>query len=334
MAKLSVGIIGCGPMGQSLAKGCTALQQVEIKAASDVNQELLDQFCSQFAAKGYADYREMIDSAGLDAAIVASPPFLHREMVEALADAGVHVFCEKPMAPTVADCDAMIEVCDNKDVKLMIGQVCRYHAIHSKVKDAVASGDFGKPLCMIVRRLGGGFGGIWRKEWRTKRAMSGGNLMEINAHEIDFMRWVCGEVARVGAVGVAHPDSKNDYPDAVVVTMHFRDGAIGSLHSSSISPISAYGGRVDCEGGSLHFPSIWGEGSGIHIKREDETSFIAASEIKVETPVTHELRVFFDSILSDETPPVTGKDGRAAVEIAQAAYLSIEEKRLVELPLR
>ncbi|MEW6358844.1 MAG: Gfo/Idh/MocA family oxidoreductase [Planctomycetota bacterium] len=333
MAKLAVGIIGCGPMGQSLAKGCAALDQVEIKAASDVNQELLDKFCSDFKAKGYSDYREMIDSAGLDAGIVASPPFLHREMVGALADAGLHVFCEKPMAPTVADCDVMIEQCQDKNVKLMIGQVCRYHAIHSKVKELVAGGGLGRPLCMIVRRLGGGFGGIWRKEWRTQRALSGGNLMEINAHEIDFMRWVCGEAASVSAVGVDHPQSQNDYPDAVVTAMYFKGGAVGSLHSSAISPIGEYGGRVDCERGSLHFPAIWGEGSGIHIKTEQETKFIPASEIKVETPVTHELRVFFDAILKDEDPPITGVDGRAAVEIAQAAYLSIEERRLVDLPL-
>ena len=145
MAKLAAGVIGCGTMGQSLAKGCAQLDQVELKAASDVNKDLLDKFCSDFGTKGYTDYKEMIRSADLDVGIVASPPFLHREMVEAFADAGIHVFCEKPMAPSVADCDAMIERCNSKDVKLMIGQVCRYHAIHSKVKELVSVGELGKP---------------------------------------------------------------------------------------------------------------------------------------------------------------------------------------------
>lgn len=334
MAKLAVGIIGCGPMGQSLAKGCKELSEfVEIKAASDVNKELLDKFCADFGAKGFGDYREMIRTAGLDAGIVASPPFLHREMVEALADAKLHVFSEKPMAPTVAECDSMIRRCREQGVKLMIGQVCRYNPIHSKVKEVVASGTLGAVLCVSVHRLGGGFGGVWRKDWRNKKSMSGGNLMEINAHEIDFMRWVCGEVATVGAMGTRCAESPADYPDPVVVNLRFKSGAVGCLHSSCSSVIGGYGGRVDCEKGSVHFPAVWGEGAGVHVKTATEDKFTPAAELKVETPVTHELRLFFEAIRKNETPAVTGEDGRAAVEIAEAAYRSIEEKRLINLPL-
>jgi len=334
MSALSVGLIGCGVMGRSLMKGCVELgDRVKVVAASDVDADTRTAFCSEFGANSYATVEAMLGAEDLDAAIVATPPFLHRAVVEALADAGVNVFCEKPLAANVADCDAMIARCRERGVAFMVGQVCRYHGVHSKVKELVAGGDFGRPLCMIVRRLGGGFGGVWSKPWRRQRTMSGGNLMEINAHEIDFMRWVCGEAKCVKAVGTKHPESQADFPDAVIATIEFADGAIGSLHSSSISSISAYGGRVDCEQGSLHFPAIWGEGAGIHIKRGDQADFIPAGDIKVETPVTHELRVFFEAVSEGREPPVTGEDGRAAVEIAEAAYLSIDEGRSVTLPL-
>ena len=163
--------------------------------------------------------------------------------------------------------------------------------------------------------------------------MSGGDLMKFNAHGIDFTGWVCGEAKSVHAVGTRHPDSQVDFPDAVIVSIEFANGAIGSLHSSSISSLGAYGGRVDCERGSLHFPAIRGEGAGIHVKRGNETDFIPAGDIAVETPVTRELRMFFEAVVDGSAPPVTGADGRAAVEIAQAAYMSVEQGSSMSLPL-
>ncbi len=334
MRKLTVGLIGCGVMGRNLMKGCLELRdRVTVTAACDADHEVLEAFCSEIGLRAHTGWTKMLASEALDAAIVATPPFLHRRVTESLADAGVHVFCEKPMAASVEDCDAMIARCCERDVALMIGQVCRFHAVHSKVKELVESGDFGPPLCMIVQRLGGGFDGVWTKDWRRQRAMSGGDLMEINAHEIDFMRWVCGEAKSVCAVGTNHPKSGADFPEAVIVSIEFANGAIGSLHSSSISSLGMYGGRVDCERGALHFPAIWGDDAGIHVKRGEETDFIPAVDIAVETPVTHELRVFFEALTSGRPPPVTGADGRAAVAIAEAAYASIEQGRPIGLPL-
>jgi myo-inositol 2-dehydrogenase/D-chiro-inositol 1-dehydrogenase len=158
--------------------------------------------------------------------------------------------------------------------------------------------------------------------------------LEIHAHEIDFMRWVCGDVARVYAAGGIYVDKRLDYPDMALVTMHFASGAKGLLHSGQVSAIGGYGGRVDCTGGSLHFPSIWGADAGIHVcKSGGEASFLPASEIQVETPVTHELRDFVDAVLHDTDVPVPGEEGRGAVEVGVAAYRSIETGEAVDLPL-
>jgi len=334
MDRLNVGVIGCGSMGRSLVKASEPLESVRISAVSDLNEEAAQELAKSTGAKVFTDYREMFDSGGLDAVIVASPPFLHCEMTVAAAEAGLHVFCEKPMSTNKADCVKMIEACEGAGVKLMIGQVCRYHAVHSKVKELVASGELGPPVCMVVRRLSGGYGGAFKVPWRLTRAKSGGALMEINAHEIDFMRWVCGDVASVFATGPRTADSNVDYPNPVLLSMQFKSGAIGLLHSSHMSRVGAYGGRVDCEKGGLDFPSIWGEGAGITVASADGASrFIAAADIKVETPTTHELRAFADAVREDKEPEVTGRDGMAAVEIAEAAYRSIEMQQPVALPI-
>ena len=333
MDPLNLGVIGCGSMGKSLVKAGKPLASVRVSAVSDVNAEAASALAKEVGAEAYGDYREMLDSAGMDAVIVASPPFLHPEMAVAAADASVHVFCEKPMATNKADCIKMIGACERANVKLMVGQVCRYHGVHSKVKEIVAGGELGPPVCMVVRRLSGGYGGGFKVPWRLARAKSGGALMEINAHEIDFMRWVCGDAASVFAVGSA-AGSGADYPDPVLVSMQFKSGAIGVLHSSHTSRIGAYGGRVDCEKGAIDFPAIWGEGAGVAIGAADGAPrFISASDIKVETPTTRELRAFVKAIRENQEPEITGRDGMAAVEIAEAAYRSIETRHPVALPI-
>ena len=334
MKQLGFGLVGCGSMGSGLARACNQLENAQIVAVQDVNAEAAQKLEGELEAQAYTELQPMLAHERLDAVIVAVPGFLHAEPACLAAEAGKHVFSEKPMAVSLEDCDAMIAACEAHQVKMMVGQVCRYHAVHSKVKQMVIQGAIGKPTCMVMRRLGGGFGGTWKQNWRNKRDCSGGTLMEVNAHEIDFMRWVCGEVESVSAQGDHYLDTPADYEDIVLASMRFKDGAVGLLHSSNASAIGEYGGRLDGTEGSLHFPSIWGGDAGIRWARfGEEQKFIPLSDIPVSNPVQSELAAFVDAILQDKEPPVTGKDGRAAVEIALAAYRSIQVGQKVDLPL-
>tara|TARA_Y100001934_G_C11779191_1_gene507385 strand:+ start:60 stop:551 length:492 start_codon:yes stop_codon:yes gene_type:complete len=151
--------------------------------------------------------------------------------------------------------------------------------------------------------------------------------MEVNAHEIDFLRFVAGcEATSVFAAGGNFQNKEIDFPDAALVTISFENGAIGSLHSSDVSLIGGYGGRVDCENGSLTFPKFWGEGAElVYQVGEDDPISIPVSELSGElSPVAQEIDAFAKAVLSGETPPVTGEDGRAVVAIAEAAYASVD----------
>ena len=334
MAKIGVGIVGCGGMGAALANGLKELDAAEVVACFDEAPGKARELAEKTESRACATYDELLADEAIQAVAVASPQFAHAECTIQAAAAGKHVFCEKPMAPTLGECDAMIAACRQAGVKLMIGQVCRYHGVHAKVQELVASGEYGKPICMIVRRLGGSWGGAYDQHWRLKRELSGGNLMEIHAHEIDFMRFVCGDVAKVYAAGGVFVDKRLDYPDLALVTMHFANGAKGLLHTGQVSAIGGYGGRVDCEGGSLYFPAMWGAEGGIRMcKTGEEATFLPTSEIPVETPVTHELRAFLEAVIGDTPAPIPGEEGRAAVEVALAAYQSIETGQAVDLPL-
>ena len=334
MEKLGVGLLGCGGMGRSLAQGLASVEAARLVAVWDKAGEAAAALAEQTGARAAPSLDELLADEEVGAVIVAAPQFAHAELTVAAAEAGKHVFCEKPMATTLAECDRMVEACRRAGVVLMIGQVCRYHAVHGKVRELVASGEYGRPVCITVHRLGGPWSGAVAQPWRLRRETSGGNLMEINAHEIDFMRWVFGDVARVQAAGGTYVNDKLDYPDVALVVMEFKNGAVGFLHSSQASALGGYGGRVDCSEGSLDFPAFWGQGAGVRVgKFGGEATFIPASDIPVENPVAHELRDFVASALAGHPAPVPGEEGRAAVEIALAAYRSIETGSAVDLPL-
>jgi myo-inositol 2-dehydrogenase/D-chiro-inositol 1-dehydrogenase len=312
-------------MGSDLARNAKWLETARVVAVSDVAEERARPLGEELGAKVFVNYDDMLSQPDVDAVIVASPPFMHRRMVEAAARAGKHVFCEKPMAPSVADCDAMIREIEKAGVKFQIGHVCRFHATHRKVRELVASGKYGSPTTILVHRIGGKWGSN-HPNWRWQRSQSGGVLMEVNAHEIDFMRFVCGDVVAVSAVGGRFVDDQLDYPDVALVSMQFANGAVGVLHSSMASASGGYGGRVDLTEASILFPRIWGgKDDAIEIQPFiGDRERIPLAELRVETPVRAEIRAFVDAILNDTETAITARDGRAAVEVAESAYLSIE----------
>ena len=321
-------------MGRSLSESAASLDSTEMIWVSDVDEDKCAALASDLDCAFAASYEKALARGDVDAVMIATPGFLHEEPALAAMKAGVHVFSEKPLSATVASCDRMIEAARDASVSLGVGQVCRFHPIHRKVRDLVRSGGLGEPTVMTIYRLGSGFKGIWQVPWRTSRAQSGGTLMEVNAHEIDFLRFVAGcEATSVFAVGGNYINREVDFPDAVLVSITFESGAVGSLHSSNASTIGGYGGRVDCEKGSLVFPSFWGDDAKLMYQVGDsDTVSISADDLKGDlSPVAQEIDAFAKAVLAGEPPPVKGEDGRAVVAIAEAAYDSVEQGKPVTL---
>ena len=331
MKKLQVGLIGCGVMGRSLGESLAAVEGAKLVKVCDVAEDAAAKLGQDLGVSHATDLEAVLSQKAVDAVIIATPPFLHRPVCEAAAAAGKHIFVEKPLAATVEDCDAIIGAAAKASVTLMVGFVCRYHAIHRQVKQMVDEGQIGTPLYVFVYRIRRKLQGVWNQPWRRSRRQSGGWLMEINAHEIDFMRQVSGEVKSVFAAGGTYLHHEADFPDMTVVTLKFASGAVGLLHSSAVSAIGGSGGRVDGTEGALEF-KFKGEGAGIHYKCADrDPAFMALADLPGPDPVAAELGAWVTAIADEAEPPCTGSDGRAAVAIAQGAYESVETGKQVEL---
>ena len=341
MDSLGIGLISCGTMGCDIARQLVKIPTARLITVCDADETAARRLANEISSSCQSakigkvtydlDYRRLLESKDVDAVCIASPPFLHLSMALDSASAGKQIYCEKPLAIRVGDCDAILAAVQKARVKLMVGHVLRYYPVHRKIKELATNGNLGHPLCMTVYRLGGGWGS-GERPWRKDREKCGGALLEINVHEIDFMRLVCGEIDTVQAVGNNYVSPQLNYEDVVVVLLRFRNGSIGSLHASIVSALDDYGGRLDLTRGSVTFPALWGN-QPLTVRRTNEKKslLLPVDDRQLDPPLRQQMADFVDAVLADREPPITGRDGRAAVAIAEAAYESITTGEPVKL---
>ncbi|MBI3944436.1 MAG: Gfo/Idh/MocA family oxidoreductase [Armatimonadetes bacterium] len=327
MSKLRLGLIGAGGMGTGLARTAKDRDDVQFVAVADPAAEALQKAVAELGGEAYASHKELLARDDIDAVLVATPNFAHCPVVLDAAAAGKHIFCEKPMALSVADCDAMIAAANRAGVKLMVGQVLRLVPRFAKVREIVSSGTLGKPLGVAIERCS-----LWGgRTWRSQLSLTGGILFEMNAHELDFMRSILGDAKTVYAAipDVVSPGS--DIPAINWVTVHFQRGGVGMLNSHVLATLGRFDASVLCERGMIRC-----DGGRVSFKARDGEEQVVPAEELAAMPggVPVEIGSFVGWVLRDAPPVVTAQDGRAAVELAEAAKRSAALGQPVSLPLR
>jgi predicted dehydrogenase len=318
-------LIGCGSMAGELADSLVSRTDARVTAVVDPVSEARQRAAEAYQAEGYAEHAEALARDDIDAVIVATPTHLHKEIVIDAAQAQKHVFCEKPMALTVSDCDQMIAAAEAAGVRLMVGQVLRLMFPFWRIKELATPGELGTPVCVSIRRLMH----LSETGWRGRRAASGGPLFEVHVHEFDLMRHLCGEVAQISAYGGQFLTEGVDYYDICLVNLQFRSGAVGHLHGGRGIGGHVFEGRIICPGGTLSFGPEWGTGAMQRAGEDPEA--LRADSRSGPVGIDWELDSFVQWVLRGKPPVVTARDGRAAVELAVAAYRSIEEGRPVDI---
>lgn len=327
--RLRVGLAGGGVMGRSLGAALRRLETAELVGIADPDEAAREQAGQELDAASWASVEVLLDEQSPDVLVIAAPPHRHRALVELAAQRGVHVFVEKPMAPSTADCDAMISAAESAGVLLMVGQVLRFYPCWRRILELRDEGLLGELRTAVITRMGGPWGELARS-WRFSREESGGLLMEVNAHEIDFLCRLFGPPDQVYATATgsgAWPAGSSSY----LLSLHFPTDAAAVLHSSNASSMSRIEGVIEGAKGTLHYEGGFGEGA-IRLRDfEGAGHEVAIRDLQYEDPVQHELRLFIDALLTGGESPVPGGEGRLNVAIAEAAYRSIESGEPVRL---
>ncbi len=329
-----IGLLGAGRMGKVYARTLAFLStDVTLAAVADPDARAVDALAAQYRIPGrYSDYRKLLDEAGVDAVVVATPTHTHAEVVCAAADAGKHIFSEKPLAQTLAGCDNAIAAAKRAGVKLQVGFMRRFDPAYVVAKARIDAGEIGKPVI---------FKGVGRDPGApslqfARRESSGGLIMDMGIHDFDMMRWLMGsEVAQVYSEGgcLVFPDlaTVGDIDNAVV-SIKFASGALGSI---DVSRNAVYGYDIRTE--------VLGSEGGLQIGKLQQTATLTLTR----AGVTHdtvpffmerfaeayaaEIQDFVRNVVEDRPPSVTGEDARAATAIGIAATLSLDEGRVVNL---
>ncbi len=229
---IRIGIIGAGPNATGHGKYFAKDPRTKVVAVADPDEARAKALAAECGAKHLADFAKFLSD--VDAVVVSSPNFLHKEQAIAVAKAGKHVYCEKPVGLSGADAKEMAAACATAKITSQVGFSVRFDASVHEMLRALRAGEVGDLVSTASRRL------CWSDAatggWRADPAKSGGLLFEINIHEIEWMM-AAGDVRSVYArTRTVKPDPNPRANDHLWVLMNYASGAVGTHEGSWKSP--------------------------------------------------------------------------------------------------
>lgn len=336
------GLIGYGLFGVHHARAIAAAPGAELRAIAvpSVSSQARARQDHPSAAV-YADYRELLARDDLDAVSVVVPNRWHAEIGREVLRSGRHLLLEKPMALSLADCDALLALARQHGRVLAVGHELRVSRLWGQVRRHIQQGVIGRPKAVLVElsrfpyRPGS-------SGWRYDQQRVGSWILEEPIHFFDLARWYlteCGEPLAVDARGNARrTDAPADLADHFAAFVDFPGGAyavvvqtLSAFEHHQTVKVSGTEGTIwatwsapDARAPQARFSLRWGLGQDVH-----EWAFATPTGELIE--LADEVAAFVRAIQTGESPPCTGEDGRAAVLLCLAAEASL--RRAAPIPL-
>ena len=347
MDKLKWGMIGCGVIAPWHADSVVDSEYADLIAVCDVDEAKGQAFAEKYGGAAlYTDYRQMLSEGGLDVVSICTPSGLHSEMTIAAAEAGVHVLCEKPMAITVPQMDAMMEAVAKAGVKLEVIFQRRTYETTRIVRQAVQSGVLGQmtladAYLKYYRAPSYYKSADWRATWELD---GGGALMNQGVHGIDVLVWIMGDVESVFAKAEAKVrDIEVEDTCAAVVT--FKNGAYGVIEGTTSSnpgeptTFCFHGekGTIILDDRGIQKWAVAADKSEVAVNDPEKcvsrASLSATSDPKSIGRAGHQAQVddLCQAILAGRDPMIAAASARKAVELILAIYESARTGREVKL---
>jgi len=333
------GIIGAGRFADNFfASAIRQAQNARLVAVMARDKSKAEAFSKKHNARQFFDSAEALCKEGdVDLVYISSPTILHREHTVTAAKYGKHVLCEKPMAPTLEECDQMIDSCKENNVTLAIAHNMRFHKVHQEVKNMVVNqkkvGTVGLVRAEMIASFKKNQGDKYTTDqFRLNRAISGGGVMfDMGIHTIDLLRYILDdEIEEItGFSQNLFTDCNGE--DTVSAVFRFNKGAYGSIASSGALPYSRNG--VDIYGDK---GAIFTDGSVWMNARTGEIKLFADDKWESYTTETNncyvaEVEHFQQCVTEKRIPLVDGEEGRKNIKVILAFYQSMDEGRTIRI---
>jgi len=333
MEKVNIGVIGVGRIGRLHARNLKyQVPGTKVLAVADIFEKSAREVAAQLEIPiAEKDYRILLENKDIDAVVICSSTDTHAQIISEAAEAGKHIFCEKPIALDVDKIDQAITAVKKAGVKLQVGFNRRFDPSFKKAKELVAKGTIGTPhLVRITSRDP-------EPPPISYIKVSGGIFLDMMIHDFDMARFLLGqEVIELMAVGSCLVDpaiGEAGDIDTAIVTLKYENGAWGTIDNSR-KAVYGYDQRIE----------IFGSEGCIMVENEKTTGVIVngANDIRSDKPVFFfieryreaylaEMEEFIKCIQENKVPPVGGFDGKISVQMGYAAKESLTKGSFVKI---
>jgi predicted dehydrogenase len=337
MDQLKVAVIGCGNVSSVHLAAVVNNPRAQLVAVCDIKPERAQAAGEAYSVPYFTDYHDVL-ALKPDVVHICTPHHTHAELTIAACEKGIHVLTEKPMAVSLHDADRMITAAAEHNVTLGVIFQNRYNPASLAVKQAVESGRLGKikGARMFVTWYRpdeyyskSDWKGTWDKE-------GGGVLIDQAIHTMDLMQWIVGEIDYLKSAMANRTHDIIDVEDVAEATIHFKNGAIGSLYACNFY---TYDAEVFLEvHGELGTAVIEKDKARIRIQGQPEERVYAEGDHEVVGKsywgVSHKVQIneFYQDILNGRRPQIDGDEGRKALEFVRACYYSATTGEAVHFP--
>jgi predicted dehydrogenase len=339
---LNFALIGCGRIAKRHSEllGLGQIGGARLASVCDLVEDRARSISELFSVPFYTDMHQMMQHESIDVIVVLTESGNHAKNVVDLAKYGKHIVVEKPMALTLDDADAMIRECDQNGAKLFVVKQNRFNVPVKKLREAIDQGRLGRLVLGTVRVR-------WcrpqayydQAPWRGTWAMDGGVLTNQASHHIDMLEWMMGDVESVFARS-ATALVRIEAEDTAVVTLKFRNGALGVIEATTATrpkdlegsiSVLGEGGAVEIAGFAVNHMKTW---DFVKTMPDDEE---VLEKYSVNPPNVYGFghQAYYEHVvdcISNNGPHlVDGLVGRKSLELINAIYESIETGKEVFL---
>lgn len=333
--QIVVAVIGAGYWGPNLVRNFSILEMVHVKYVCDLNQEQLTKIQRNFPfLQTTVNYNDVLEDGEVDAVIIATPVSTHFSLAEKALNAGKHVFVEKPMAYSVAECEHLITLAQQKNLLLAVDHTFLFTGAVQKMKEFITAGELGDVHYFDSERINLG---IIQPDVNV--------IWDLAPHDISIMNYIFEGAKPISVFVTGTSYIVKKHAEMAHITINFDTGVVGHIHVSWISPLKI---RKILVGGSKKMvfyndlePSekIKLYDKGVSINQDSVTSFkplYRAGDVHIpkldETEaLLKEAKNFVDAILGKGKILVDGKAGLEVVRILEACDKSLQKEIKVDL---
>ncbi len=339
---IRVGICGCGFMGRTHYNIYAKNPKAKVVALMDLDKarregkwndqigNLAASWPKQVPMKGVASYSsvdELVADPNIDMVDITLPTSVHAEAAIKALKAGKHVLCEKPMALTPKECRKIIETADKAKGYYMVAQCIRFWPQYVKIKEMVDSGQYGKPKSACLKRLAA-TPGYSKDNWLMVAGLSGGAVLDLHVHDIDFVNYMFGKPKRVIAGGTRGPSGGVDHIEAIY---DYGKELLVMVEGSWCFP-PGYPFQmivnIRCEKATFEWILRAGEGGsgfGQEVVVYPAKGGVKKIPVKATDGWTEEIKYFLNCITKGQKPKiVTARSSADSIAVAEAEVQSVK----------